>query len=132
MTDELMRELVQIQQYAAGLRGLLATAQAEAPRTSEGADRTGTIRAVLGPDGLPDSFRIESGWNRKITAENSVALFSKHSKPLWGKGWPSGREHWRSKVGRLRQIGSALISTNSLRCPGKRRCHPPFGIPRKT
>lgn len=68
MTDELMRELAQIQQYAAGLQGLLATAQAEAPRSSEGADRTGTVRAFLGPDGLPDSFRIESGWNRKVSA----------------------------------------------------------------
>lgn len=70
MTDDLMRELVQLQQYAAGLQGLLATAQADAPRSSEGTDRTGTIRAFLGPDGQPNSFRIEPGWNRKIPAEN--------------------------------------------------------------
>lgn len=61
-----MRELTQIQQYAAGLQGLLATAQAEAPRSSEGADRTGTVRVFLGPDGLPNSFRIESGWNLSL------------------------------------------------------------------
>jgi hypothetical protein len=65
-----MRELAQIQQYAAGLQGLLATAQTEAPRSSEGTDRTGTVRVVLGSDGLPSSFRVESGWNRKIAAEN--------------------------------------------------------------
>lgn len=70
MTADLMRELAQIQQYAAGLQGLLATAQTEAPRRSEGTDRTGTIRVFLGPDGLPSSFRIESGWNRKVVAEN--------------------------------------------------------------
>ncbi|MGH3811574.1 MAG: hypothetical protein ACRDUV_03825 [Pseudonocardiaceae bacterium] len=69
MPDELMRELAQIQQYAAGLQDLLATAQAEAPRSGEGTDGTGSIRVFLGPDGLPNSFRIESGWNRKIPAE---------------------------------------------------------------
>jgi hypothetical protein len=65
-----MRELAQIQHYAAGLRSLLATAQEQAPRSSEGTDRTGAIRAFLGPDGLPDSFRIEPRWHRKISAEN--------------------------------------------------------------
>jgi hypothetical protein len=70
VTDDLMRELAQIQQYAAGLQGLLATVQAEAPRSSEGTDRTGTIRVFLDSDGVPSSFRVESGWNRKIAAEH--------------------------------------------------------------
>lgn len=70
MTDDLMRELTQIQQYATGLQGLLATAQAEAPRSSEGTDRTGTVRVFLDSDGLPSSFRVEFGWNRKIAAEH--------------------------------------------------------------
>lgn len=70
MTDDLMRELAQIQQYATGLQGLLATAQAEAPHSSEGTDRTGTIRVFLDSDGLPSSFRVEFGWNRKIAAEH--------------------------------------------------------------
>jgi hypothetical protein len=70
VNDEIMRELAQIQHYAAGLQGLLATAQAQAPSSSEGADRTGTIRVFLGPDGLPTSFRVEPGWNRKVSAEH--------------------------------------------------------------
>jgi hypothetical protein len=127
-----MRELVQIQQYAAGLRGLLATAQADAPRISEGVDRTGTIRAVLGPDGLPDSFRIESGWNRKITAETFGGAVLEAFQAAMGERLAVWTRTLEKQGWQVRQIGSALISTNSLRCPGKRRCHPPFDIPRKT
>ena len=107
MTDELMRELVQIQQYAAGLQGLLATAEADAPRTSQGADRTGTIRAVLGPDGLPDSFRIESGWNRKITAENFGGAVLEAFQAAMGERlavWTRTLEKqgWQAQADRLR------------------------------
>lgn len=58
MTDELIGQLARIQQYAAGLHGLLADAQEQAPESSEGTDRSGTVRAFLGPDGLPRSFRV--------------------------------------------------------------------------
>lgn len=68
MTDELLRELSQIQQYAAGLQGLLASAQAQAPPSSEGTDRSGAIRVLLDADGQPDSFRVEPGWHRKLAA----------------------------------------------------------------
>lgn len=107
MTDELMRELAQIQQYAISLQGLLATAQAQAPRSSEGADRTGTVRVFLDHDGLPDSFRIESGWHRKISAEGfsgavleafQVAMGERlavWTRTLEGQGWQSQDDHLR-------------------------------------
>lgn len=68
MADELLRELSQIQQYAAGLQSLLSSAQTQAPPSSEGADRSGTIRVRLDADGQPDSFRVEPGWHRKLAA----------------------------------------------------------------
>lgn len=68
MPDELLRELSQIQQYAAGLQGLLENAQARAPLSSEGTDRSGVVRVLLDADGLPISFRVEAGWHRKLTA----------------------------------------------------------------
>ncbi|MDQ4011780.1 MAG: hypothetical protein M3228_14070 [Actinomycetota bacterium] len=107
MTDDLMRELIQLQQYAAGLQGLLATAQAEAPRSSEGTDRTGTIRASLGPDGLPNSFRIEPGWHRKITAENFGGAVLEAFQAAMGKRlaiWTTTLEQqgWQAQAARLR------------------------------
>ncbi|MGH3815828.1 MAG: hypothetical protein ACRDUV_25825 [Pseudonocardiaceae bacterium] len=107
MTAELMRELAQIQQYAAGLQGLLATAQAEAPRSSEGTDGTGTIRVLLDPDGLPSSFRIESGWNRKIPAEGFGGAVLEAFQAAMGERlavWTRTLEEqgWQAQADRLR------------------------------
>ncbi len=107
MTDQLMRELAQIQQYAAGLQGLLATAQAEAPRSSDGADRTGTVRVFLDPDGLPNSFRIEPGWNRKITAEGFGGAVLEAFQAAMGErlaSWTRTLEEqgWQAQADRLR------------------------------
>lgn len=107
MTDELMRELAQIQQYAAGLQGLLATAQAEAPRSSEGTDGTGTVRVFLGPDGLPNSFRIESGWNRKIPADGFGGAVLEACQAAMGERlavWTRTLEDqgWQAQADRLR------------------------------
>jgi hypothetical protein len=62
VTDHLLRDLRQLQQYAAGLRGLLTDADAQAPQQAVGTDRTGTVSVVLGPDGLPNSVRVTSDW----------------------------------------------------------------------
>lgn len=48
--------------------GLLASAQEQAPPSSEGTDRSGTIRMRLDADGQPASFRVEPGWHRKLAA----------------------------------------------------------------
>lgn len=107
MTDELMRELAQIQQYAAGLQGLLATAQAEAPRSIEGTDGTGTVRVLLDPDGLPNSFRIEPGWNRKITADGFGGAVLEAFQAAMGERlavWTRTLEEqgWQAQADRLR------------------------------
>ncbi|MGQ0718131.1 MAG: hypothetical protein ACT4NP_12645 [Pseudonocardiales bacterium] len=122
MTDELMRELAQIQQYAAGLQGLLATAQAEAPRSSEGTDGTGTIRVFLGPDGLPNSFRIESGWNRKIPAEGFGGAVLEAFQAAMGERlavWTRTLEDqgWQAQADRLRVDLDEQASVSEQRMP---------------
>lgn len=69
MTGDFMQELAQIQRYAAGLQGLLNQAQAQAPRAAEGADSSGAVRVQLGPDGFPQSVRVESDWQRRLRPE---------------------------------------------------------------
>lgn len=129
MTNDLMKELVQLQQYAAGLQGLLATAQAEAPRSSEGTDRTGTIRAFLGPDGLPNSFRIEPGWNRKIIAENFGGAVLEAFQAAMGErlaSWTRTLEQqgWQAQADRLRVDLDTQPSAS-----GQAEMSPAFGRP---
>ncbi|CCH31517.1 hypothetical protein BN6_42300 [Saccharothrix espanaensis DSM 44229] len=62
-----MRQLARVQEYAATVRELLDGARAHAPTRAEGADGSGTVHVVLGPDGLPTSFRVDTGWDRRIT-----------------------------------------------------------------
>lgn len=64
--DDLVKQFSQMQNYAAALHSLIADAEAQAPRHSEGADRSSAVRVVLGPDGLPVAFRVAADWNRRI------------------------------------------------------------------
>lgn len=64
--DDLMAQFAQMQKYTAALHGLITEAQAQAPQHSEGTDQSTAVRVVLGPDGLPTSFRVEADWNRRI------------------------------------------------------------------
>lgn len=53
MTDDIVSELSELQRHASALQGLIVAAQANAPRSAEGSDPTGTVWATLGADGLP-------------------------------------------------------------------------------
>jgi hypothetical protein len=66
MTDDLAAQFARIQQYAAGLRGLLADAQARAPRRAEGSDEKKTVHVVLDADGMPQSFTVSADWESKV------------------------------------------------------------------
>jgi hypothetical protein len=56
MTDDIVSELSELQRHASALQGLIAAAQANAPRSAEGSDPTGTVWATVGADGLPASI----------------------------------------------------------------------------
>lgn len=110
MADELLRELSQIQQYATGLQGLLASAQAQAPPSSEGADRSGTIRVLLDADGQPNAFRVEPGWHRKLAAPDFGDAVIEAFQAAMGMRlavWTKTLQErgWQADVDRL-QVGS--------------------------
>jgi hypothetical protein len=114
MTDELIRELSQIQSYAAGLQGLLETAQAAAPTASTGTDGSGLISVQLGSDGLPKSFRVEQNWRRRITPENvGQAVLEAFQAAVGDRlaNWSRTLEQqgWRDKADELR-LGSTTES----------------------
>lgn len=115
--DELIRDLSQIQSYAAGLQGLLDTAQAAAPTASTGADGSGMISVHLGSDGLPKFFRVDQNWQRRITPENVGQAVLEAFQAAMGDrlaNWSRTLEQqgWRDKADELR-LGSTTESAHS-------------------
>lgn len=69
MTEDIFGELNRFRQYAGALQKMIARAQEMAPQSIEGADRSGTIRLMLGKDGLPESIRVATDWQSRLTPE---------------------------------------------------------------
>lgn len=66
MSDDVLRQLAQIQQDAAGMQTALVEALATASQRTEGGDPSGAVCASLGSDGLPEAFRVEAEWDRLL------------------------------------------------------------------
>lgn len=108
MAKDIVHELHQIQQYAAGLRRLLDRAQSQAPTRSEGADRSGMIRVTLDADGLPSSVRIEPGWQRRISPEAFGTAVVQAGQAAMGarlEAWARGLQEsgWTAEVDQFQE-----------------------------
>jgi DNA-binding protein YbaB len=68
VADDIIGELHELRRYAAGLRDSIAQAQATAPQRAEATDGSGTVRVVLGSDGLPESIHVDADWRRRLDA----------------------------------------------------------------
>lgn len=66
MNDDLMAQFAQMQKYMAAMHNMINKAQAYAPKEAKGADETGTVEVVLGPNGLPKSFRVIEEWDENL------------------------------------------------------------------
>jgi hypothetical protein len=66
--EEILRDLRRIARQAETLENVIIDARGRMPRRAEGTDRTGAIRAVLGPDGLPIAFEVAAGWSQMLAA----------------------------------------------------------------
>jgi hypothetical protein len=108
LTDDVLRDLRRLQQYAAGLRGLLTDADAHAPQQAAGADRTGAVSVLLGPDGLPNSVRVAPDWPQWVRPEDLGAAVLEAGQAAAGQrlaAWTEAldRTGWRSDADRLRE-----------------------------
>ncbi len=108
MKPDILNELRQIQRYATGLQALLADAQAQAPRQADGTDGTGAVRVHLGRDGLPESVRVESDWQRRLAPEAFGGAVGEAFAAAMGQrlaGWTTTlrEQGWQSGADRLRQ-----------------------------
>ena len=110
MTDDIVSELSELQRQASALQGLIAAAEANAPRSAEGADPTGTVFATIGADGLPASIWVQDGWQRRLSG--------RAVRPGRGRGV---RRRGREADGRLEQRARGRrLAIHSGQNPGRR------------
>jgi hypothetical protein len=112
MTDDMMRELADLQRSAATLQGLLGAAQQGAPAGAEGYDATGTVRAHLGADGVPDSVELGANWQRRVPPERlgsavveACTVAAERRMEAWSQALADGG--WRERVDRVRAEADA-------------------------
>jgi hypothetical protein len=124
MTDEIFPELGELQRQAVALQGLIAAAQASAPRQAEGADSTGSVWATIGPDGLPAALFIQDDWQRRLpggrlgtAVVEAFATAADRRVVAWNEALSEG--DWPSTVDRVR-TGLADPRTDGPRPGGPR------------
>jgi hypothetical protein len=130
MADDIVSELAELQRQASALQGLLATAQASAPRRAEGSDATGTLWATIDGDGLPSALSVQDGWQRRVSPERfgpavveAFAAASTNRMTAWDQAL--SENGWTSTVDTVRrELDGPASTTAPLPAP------PPVGRPR--
>jgi hypothetical protein len=104
--DDLVRDLQQVQRYAAALEGVLAAARAKVPQRAQGADSARAIRVVLDGAGLPAEIVVAADWQRRVPpARLGPAVSDAANKATearvseWGKALDGG---WSREIDELR------------------------------
>lgn len=106
LSDDLYRELQQLQQYAAALNGLLTDAQSKAPKRSQAEDSSGAVTMVLDGSGLPEEIRLAQDWQRRLepgalgaAVVDAFAQAAQARVSAWGRTLEGGE--WGDKVSRM-------------------------------
>ncbi|GAA3734483.1 hypothetical protein GCM10022225_16070 [Plantactinospora mayteni] len=90
MADNFPPELREIAQDLAWVEMTAAAIRATAPGRVETTDRSGTVRLVLGPDGLPESIDVGQDWQRTLGSESIGAAVTEAGRAAVEKR----AEHW--------------------------------------
>jgi hypothetical protein len=102
--EDIVRDIERMQQQASELEALIAGAQAHAPTRAEGTDATGAVRITLGPDGLPESVRVDRDWKGVLRpAAVGEAVVQSHAAAAQQRmaAWSAALEEggWSPSVG---------------------------------
>jgi hypothetical protein len=105
--EEILRDLVRLNQRAAGLEQLLTAIDRAAPARSEGIDRTGMVQAVLGPDGVPEVIQVHASWRERLPAASFAAAVAQACQAAMQErvqAWTRvlNQAGWQERFGRLR------------------------------
>jgi hypothetical protein len=114
--EEIVRDLARINRHAAGLQQLMADLQQASPESSRGVDRTGTVQAVLGRDGLPEAIRVQADWKGRLDPRSLAAAVTEASEVAMrerGLAWSRELERsgWQQRAA---QLGADSASAPSM------------------
>jgi hypothetical protein len=114
--EEILRDLARLRRTGTLLQELMTEVQRAAPERSEGTDPTGMVRAVLGPDGLPESIQVSSYWKEKLPAASlgaAVTAACRAAMQRRGAAWAEvlERSGWEQ---RLEGLDADAASTAAL------------------
>ncbi len=121
--EELFQRIREFQQYTAVFRRLISEAQAMAPTNVEGVDASGTVRVLLGSDGLPDLIRVATGWQRRLPADavgaavvEAFQAATRDRLDIWAKKLEE--ERWQFKVNKVKNaLDSRTTGTSPAPLP---------------
>ena len=106
MTEDLTQSLARIENYSAGLKRLIDIARASAPTRGRGTDRTGVVSAIIGPDGLPRSFRVhrvgQADCPRKPWQGGGRGMASRHARSAGDLVDNTRKQGWQEEADDLR------------------------------
>src|SRR5690242_2097388 len=100
MADDIVSELGDLRRDADALRGLIAAAQAGAPRQAEASDATGAVWATIGADGLPSSIWVQQDWGRRLPSERFGAAVMEAFAAATQRRGPPGTRRSPTAAGR--------------------------------
>jgi hypothetical protein len=109
--EEVIRDLKRLAGYAAGLQELMAELEQAAPARIEGVDRSGSVQAVLGRDGLPEVIRVQSGWSDRLDARSFASAVTDScgaAARQRGLAWSQALEQsgWQRRAAELHSDGA--------------------------
>lgn len=81
--EDILRDLQRISRRAAEVGRVFADMQQAAPAHSEGSDRSGTVTAAVGPDGLPETIRVHRDWRTRLPAGAFGAAVTEACASAW-------------------------------------------------
>ncbi|MBA6433483.1 hypothetical protein [Streptomyces sp. GMR22] len=120
MSEDFIRELQQFQQYAENLQHLMSDMHDQVPRSSEGTDAQGAVSVTLGADGLPESIKLASDWQRRRAAGDLggavVEAFESAMSDRMER-WSRSLEQsgWEERVGQLDEGRASSASATPSR-----------------
>jgi hypothetical protein len=92
---------------------LLKDMQSRAPRRTQGADQSGAVRVVLGPDGLPVSITVVADWQQRTGTRafgsavvDAFTVAARQRVAVWTQTLE--REGWHQRVEQLRREVAAV------------------------
>lgn len=121
MTDDLVRELQQFQQHMEKLQKLMSDMNDQMPREAQGEDPQGAATVRTGPDGLPESIKVASDWQRRRRPEElgqavmeayTAAMnerMERWSRSFSGSGWEARAQELDGTPGQFPPVTNAPL-----------------------